>query len=217
MERRKHGLLFVGGNAPDPLWYEHLKNRFDLIVAADQGFDIACRLGIQVDRVVGDMDSVGNTEAFRLIGEDKLIRYDEDKDYTDTEIGLDLLWEMGCADVCIYGGGGGRLDHLVALLSLFERDTYPDVWVTDTHLVVTVSDDIEIVGKMGNVVSFFPVGKKPCTMTSSGLKWPLDGLVWKKGDCGVSNVISEESMRVQVKTGRLVMIGELVLLDEVMR
>ena len=217
MKKDKRGLLFVGGEAPDRKWYNSLVERFDVIVAADGGFDLAIDLGVRVDKVVGDMDSVLSIDIMNTYDHQNVIRYSEEKDDTDTEIGLKTLREMGCEYICIYGGGGGRLDHLVGLLALFDRELFPDLWITNSHMVVSIVDSVEIVGKMGYVVSFFPVGKKSCTMTSSGLKWDLNGLIWEKGDCGISNVISEQIMQVRVATGRLVMISELGLLDEVIK
>ena len=211
----KSGILFVGGNAPEPKWYQYLEDRFDIKVAADAGFDLAASLGVRPDTVVGDMDSIQSIEALATYDGADVIKYSEDKDETDTEIGLKLLWDSGCNFVCIYGGGGGRLDHLVGLLAIFDRDLFPNLWILDTHLITTISDRITIVGKKGSVVSFFPVGTEPCTMTSSGLKWGLDNLRWSKGDCGISNVISENAMWVQIKTGRLIMVGELNMIDGV--
>ena len=217
MKKEKRGLLFVGGEAPGEKWYKSLEERFDVIVAADGGFDLAIDLGVRVDKVVGDMDSVLNIDILNSYAPRDVIRFSEEKDDTDTEIGLKILRDMNCEYICIYGGGGGRLDHLVGLLALFDRELFPDLWITNSHLVASIVDGIEIVGKKGYVVSFFPAGKRSCTMTSSGLKWNLNGLIWEKGDCGISNVISEEIMQVRVAAGRLVMISELGLLDEVLR
>ncbi len=38
---------------------------------------------------------------------------------------------------------------------------------------------------------FFPVSDTEVRMTSCGLKWELDNLVWKSGDAGISNTAVE--------------------------
>jgi thiamine pyrophosphokinase len=47
-------------------------------------------------------------------------------------------------------------------------------------------------------------------MRSQGLKWPLDDLVWGRGDVGVSNEIIAENMRVNVSSGALLAVTDLM-------
>jgi len=43
-------------------------------------------------------------------------------------------------------------------------------------------------------------------MRSTGLKWPLDGLTWRNGSVGISNVACEEEVTVEMLSGRLIMV-----------
>jgi thiamine pyrophosphokinase len=43
-------------------------------------------------------------------------------------------------------------------------------------------------------------------MRSRGLKWPLDDLVWKPGDFGISNVAADDTVEVEAIEGRLLAI-----------
>ena len=113
----------------------------------------------------------------------------------------------GCNYKCIYGGGGGRLDHLMGIMTLFEREDHPNLWIADSTMVRAIDDTVVMEHCIGETVSFFPLGDRITTMSSKGLRWPLDGLKWKKGDCGISNLVSGERMQVTVKSGRLIMMS----------
>jgi thiamine pyrophosphokinase len=206
------GLLITGGVAPEKEWFRYLEGKFSTIVAADGGLDTALDLGLKVDRVVGDMDSLENPEVLARFPSKDVEVHDSKKDETDTELGLDALWDIGCTFTCIYGGGGGRLDHLLALAALFDRDRAPDLWICSNAVVVSIASSFRLETEMEQTISFFPVGEEACTMASRGLRWPLDGLRWRKGDAGVSNVASDSAVTVEMLTGRLICVGPLDIL-----
>ena len=59
------------------------------------------------------------------------------------------------------------------------------------------------------MVSFFPVGDEICRMGSIGLKWPLDGITWRKGDAGVSNKVVGNRLEIKMISGQLLYVGPL--------
>ncbi|MFP3958722.1 MAG: hypothetical protein ACLFUX_01000, partial [Spirochaetaceae bacterium] len=69
--------------------------------------------------------------------------------------------------------------------------------------------ELEYPGLRGRTVSFFPVGNEECRMRSEGLRWPLDGLVWRHGDVGISNEVVSDTLRVHMISGRLIMVRAL--------
>lgn len=209
MDSGKRGLLITGGAAPGKEWLQLIRERYDTVVAADSGLDTALRMGAEVDYAVGDMDSLSDESLLQDLPAESIIRFEQDKDFTDTELGLSVMKEKGCRFCCIFGGGAGRLDHIIGILSLFDRDDGPDMWITESAVIFLIRDTFTLNKMKGRVVSFFPMGTDVCTMTSYGLKWPLDCLQWRKGDAGVSNVVIEDRMEVKMLTGKLVFVGEL--------
>ena len=202
------GLVITGGYAPSgPV--RIATERRCLIVAADSGLEHAARWGIVPHAIVGDMDSLTDLSLIQNYTDSVVERYDTAKDKTDTEIALDFVWKRGVNRVTIVGGGGGRLDHLMGILSIFERDRYPTRWVTDRDEVTVLDSTHTFACARGEVVSFFPVGRQRCTMRTEGLRWPLDELVWERGDVGVSNECMAESCRVEMSSGRLLMVRAL--------
>ena len=75
--------------------------------------------------------------------------------------------------------------------------------------MTTIDNRIDLEGYAGAMVSFFPVGTEICTFSTSGLKWPLDNLIWKKGDAGISNIIEKNKAHIAIKSGRIIMIHDI--------
>ena len=180
----------------------------DLVVAADSGLDRLRAFSLRPDLVVGDFDSLADPSVLsEYTGRTE--SHPRDKDLTDTEIAMAAARTRGADRVVLLGGGGGRLDHLVAILAMFDREDAPDVWVTDNAVLERVEDEIDIAGTPGDTVSFFPAAGGPWVMESSGLKWELNGLSWTRGDTGVSNELTGVRAHVSVRSGRLLMVRAL--------
>ncbi len=91
----------------------------DLVIAADSGYDNACKLGLEdtVQIVVGDLDSV----KVQVLPENlKVIRVPAEKSESDAQLAVNILLEEHVTDVEFIGGLGGRLDHTLANLHLIE-------------------------------------------------------------------------------------------------
>jgi thiamine pyrophosphokinase len=203
------GVVITGGKGPEKRYVESWLEEAAQVVSADSGFDRAYEWGVQPDYVVGDMDSLANREVLTSYPQDRIVQMPHEKDYTDTEIGLQLLEEKGCHERVIMGGGGGRLDHLLGLLALFDRDPAPRAWITHREEVLLIDDYFERSGLHGQRLSFFPVGTRRCRMASCGLKWPLDPLEWVRGDVGISNEATDDRVSVTMREGALIMVREL--------
>jgi thiamine pyrophosphokinase len=211
---RRLGIAFTGGGGPQAalaqsIVEEAAGSKSLLIAAADSGLIAAEAAGLKPDWIIGDMDSLDSEERLRKYPVGRILRYPADKDYTDTELALSLLWEKGCDTVWLVGGGGGRLDHLLAIRSLFERSKFPGRWITSCEDIRCIEGPalLSLPCKAGEFLSVFPLGAGPWKAASRGLKWPLDNLPWDRGYFGVSN-IAEGAVTIQAETGRfLVMTG----------
>ncbi len=198
--------LCIGGEIPRIEKVKKILADMDIVAAADSGFDALYEAGLEADLVFGDMDSTQYREIIEALPSKQREIVPAEKDETDTEIGLRRLQEMGAERVTIIGGGGGRLDHLLGIVLLFDREIRPWKWYTARELIRSVEEELTIAGMKGRTVSLFPVGAGRCRMKSSGLKWPLDELVWKKGDAGISNVVTDETLKLEPIEGRAILI-----------
>jgi thiamine pyrophosphokinase len=208
------GLLLLGGEGPSRHLLDPILPAVVCTVAADSGFDLARRLNIVPDLLVGDLDSLAQSRELEEYPQERIRRYPRDKDDTDAELGLKALWDSGIQQVVVAGGGGGRVDHLLGLLLLFEREKTPTLWYTSKEIIQVVEGTHIVSGCQSQTVSFFPLTDTVAGMSSRGLKWPLDGLEWRRGDMGISNVFTEDPCTISVEQGRLLMIRTIVEEDD---
>ncbi|MET0800224.1 MAG: thiamine diphosphokinase [Actinomycetota bacterium] len=181
-----------------------------LVVAADVGLAEANRLGVHVDLVVGDLDSVreADLEAFERAG-GQVRRYPEDKDSTDLDLAITASIGVGVGRVVVVGGSGGRLDHLLGNALLLASPRYTEVEldaVFGASLLHVVRGRRELFGAPGELISLFAVGGSAGGVRTEGLRWPLDDAVLDEGSSlGVSNRFLGE--RAEVEVGRGVVIA----------
>jgi thiamine pyrophosphokinase len=132
---------------PDWSLIKHRLEGCSFICAADSGLDVLISWGLEPDLVVGDMDSISDPAILdRYPG---TMRYPADKDDTDTEIGIHELRARGYQRILLIGGGGGRLDHLLAIRALFEKPWGQDEWLTHRERVVRISEATRFVVPVG--------------------------------------------------------------------
>lgn len=209
MNSSETALVIVGGEHPSAERAAQLSTLVSLIVAADGGYDSCLRLGLVPDAIIGDMDSVQSALPEGEPGRTQVIRWPRDKDFTDTELAIRWAREHGRSRIILLGGGGGRLDHLLAIHALFQRPDGPDRWYTRYDESIYIRDYMRARIPGPTCLSFFPLGPQVCLARSVGLKWPLDGLNWTVGDCGISNETTNEWLELQVDSGALLLVRAL--------
>ncbi len=182
----KSALLVTGGLAPPAHCIEDRMGEFLFSCAADSGLDTMRRWNMRPQLVVGDMDSLSDADL--LLEYAEVERHPVHKDLTDTELGLSALRDRGFERIVVAGGGGGRIDHLLAIFALFNRIDGPDEWLTNNERLIRITECTSFTVRTGDTVSVFPLAGGGHSMKSTGLEWPLDDLDWNPGDFGVSNV-----------------------------
>src|SRR3954447_15853314 len=99
------------------------------VVAADSGLDRAAALGLPVDVVVGDFDSVSaeGLSAAQDAGV-RAERHPREKDATDLELAIDVaVGDGGATQVLVLAGDAGRLDHSLGNLLLLASPRFASV------------------------------------------------------------------------------------------
>ena len=207
------GIVFTGGEGPQE---KVLKTVFSnlaaetIIAAADSGITLAEKAGLKPDWIIGDMDSIKDEACLEAYPPERIIRYHKEKDLTDTELALNLLWEKGCSSIWIAGGGGGRIDHLFGIRDLFEREQFPKRWLTASEDIYCIdaalNDRLYIAAGKDTFVSVFPLGNGPWKTESTGLKWALNNVKWERGYYGLSNLAICSEVEIIVLQGRFMVI-----------
>ena len=181
------------------------------VVAADGGLQRAHELGLAVDVVVGDLDSVTpDALAAAEAAGVRVVRHPPAKDATDLELALDEAVALGARRVLVVASAGGRLDHLLGSLLLLAAERYTalelDALVGEA-LVHVVRGGRTMHGAPGELLTLLPLGGPATGVTTVGLEYPLRGETLSPGTTrGVSNVFVEREARVALERGVLLAI-----------
>lgn len=203
----QHALVLAGGELgarPDPL-------RSEFSIAADSGLRHAETLGIKVDAVIGDFDSVdpAQLERARASGAE-ILGYPTAKDQTDLELALRYAIDQGAGSIDVVGLGKGRADHELAnILLLGHKDfvgTEITGWTTNAKLM-PVHTKRTFAGQVGSTLTLSAIGGDARGVTTTGLRWKLDNDELIAGSTrGVSNEFVEPVATVTVRSGTILVI-----------
>lgn len=183
----------------------------DLVIAADSGLDHAVGAGIAVDLVIGDLDSVSADAlaAARAAGV-AVEQHPPDKDATDLELALAAAVRHGAAHIVVLGGGGGRIDHLLANAMLLASPAWADIdieWHVDSAHILAIRTEATLTGKPGDLLTLLAIGEPADGVTTEGLAYELsDDVLLASSTRGVSNTFTGSQARVTVRTGILLAI-----------
>ena len=178
-----------------------------IVIAADQGWTLAQRLDLDVDHLVGDLDSLdpADLRVATSRGVD-IHRHPTDKDDTDLALALQLAYELGAVEVLVCDGGGDRGDHAVANLLTVAgwAGRMTATLTTSTATITMVTRGREVTGEVGSPVSLLPVFGPVREITTTGLLYRLsDDLLSPGSSRGVSNELVAPTARISVGSGTL--------------
>lgn len=204
-------VVVAGGGPPSPDAVALLPPSAP-VVAADSGVDTALAIGLDIDVVVGDLDSVTpeGLAAAEAAGA-RIVRHPVAKAATDLALALGEAAAIlgGGGEVIVLGGCGGRLDHLVAgILALAD-----EAWVglalraylgPATVHVLHGPGERRVGGEVGDLITLIPVGGVAEGVRTAGLRYPLrDESLGPATTRGVSNVIESHPATVALRAGVL--------------
>ena len=165
-----HGVTLVGAG---PFKRSDLVESVALaptLIAADGGANLCVSAGFFPEAVIGDLDSIlPGTRA--ALPDANFIEIAE-QDTTDFE---KCMQRIDAPFVLATGFAAGRLDHMLAVLSVMARDVGPPViLLADRDILFAAPKEITLDVKAGTRVSLFPLAE--VKGASNGLKWPIDRL-----------------------------------------
>jgi thiamine pyrophosphokinase len=210
----RHALIFIGGNSPESSVRDLLPEA-GLVIAADSGWEHATALGYQPDLLIGDMDSIRPEHLVEAHASDaEIIEHPTDKDFTDTELALQLARKFDYRHIHLVSGGGDRFDHLLAMVhSLVSHadDATMSAHIGDNYvLIVTPREAAQLELPIGSTVSLIPLGGNAKGVTTTGLQWELKrDTLHSFASRGVSNIATSPDVRISLRTGALAIISTL--------
>lgn len=178
-----------------------------VIICADGGMRYAEQLNIAPDLVVADLDS-----ADKLINCREFIRLMTEKDDTDTQHCVQIAIERGCHNIYLVCATGGRIDHLLANLSLCEYAA--------THSCrLIIRDQGNLVCYQGEgtqeyrmipdlrYISIIPLDSCLSGVTLAGLKYPLQSsCLYRSEVISISNEPVQSHFSITIAKGKALVV-----------
>jgi thiamine pyrophosphokinase len=211
-------LIFAGGLAPSDLTL-HAVNKIEqveLVFAADSGLHIAQKLGLHVDAIIGDMDSVDvNALAEAKSRGTKIIQHDRDKNFTDLHSALLYTAECGTKKIVVVTAGGGRLDHQLGVIAaMFDpqlRQTQVEaIWDNEEIFALQGPASCEFSAEVEDIVGLQAFSASAVGISTTGLRWQLHNEQLANHETrGVSNEATEKRISVSLVSGQLLVIHQM--------
>lgn len=215
--------IFAGGEPISAETAREYGEYFDssFIVSADKGFELARRLGVRSDLIIGDFDSATGRPDGRNVEV-----YPCEKDDTDLMLAIKKGFEHGCDEFRIFGATGGRLDHMIGniqgLAYILSQGGLGEI-ISDRESVKLVSaGSYKIKHRKDFSLSLFAYSDSVEGLSISGVKYSAENATLKNNyPLGVSNVITGESSdpegvksaHIQFKKGTLLIIQSYLFTD----
>lgn len=199
--KSKRAVVFTGGLGPSFEVIREVLENSEISIAADSGWDLAAGMGVRPDYYIGDMDSIHDHAGLSVLPEDRIMKHPVDKDWTDTELAIKFLEDNNYRDIVLIGGGGGRIDHLLALIALFNRKNKPAEWFTSTEHIIYAERDCELECIIGQTVSIFSCGIQESVVSTKGLKWELIEYRTSPVQFSISNTALKNCITCKIHSG----------------
>lgn len=113
----KRAFVYTGGEIFSQYITERPEGE-DIVIAADSGYESAKQMGVKVDLLIGDFDSLKGGLPKDV---PEILQVPEKKDLTDTQLAVEKAVEMGACEIFIIGSTSGRLDHTLSTLAILEN------------------------------------------------------------------------------------------------
>jgi thiamine pyrophosphokinase len=212
-------LLLVAILTNGPMVYtdalKHQIQQCNWVIAVDGGLRHCEAMGIVPNLMVGDFDSVSR-ELMAKYPNVPLVVLDRAKDSTDLETALRTLDMTQVDKIYLYGGAGGRQDHVLGHYYFLLR--YPGKLILQTgdETVFAVTPQLGTVvvpSVKGQTISLMPFYGPVHNVVTEGLKWELPGSTLHKDFLGISNVCLGDQFTIRVGEGALLCMINRSLID----
>ena len=186
-----------------------------LVIAADSGYLTAKRLGVRVDMLIGDLDSLDKDKlSAHELDETQKILVSPIKDDTDTQLAIDTAISRGATKITLIGGLGGRLDHTLSSVFMLEylAERKVDCAMTDgknrVHIMRASGEKQTLTVERGyKYLSLVSLTDACRGVSITGVYYPLDSVeLTRKYSYAVSNEITAEAAVITLSQGVMLVI-----------
>ena len=197
-------LFVAGGRTPDENFFKAVAQGRK-VFCIDKGIEICRDCNILPKVLIGDFDSAENS-ALNWAIENKIPikNYPVDKDFTDTQLALNLFSKN--IPAIVTGIFGGRLDHLFS--NVFTCANYENIFLADEREIIFYVKGGECVEvnffQMPLAVSLLPITETCEGVSTENLHWELSNATLKQiYPNATSNRADNSKIKISVEVGTL--------------
>lgn len=194
-------VIFVGGDAPQ---YNNISWVPNCIIAVDSGLLVCKNWKIIPDVVIGDFDTTSIEESKLYAPKSKIINFDTNKNCSDSFLALEYAYKNNYRDITMVGGVGQRLDHFIALLTLFSHRYAPNRIIGPQYQLERFFEihRVDCRNISDKYISFFSLGKIT-RQNTQGLRWDLTDIILSSEYNSLSNEYVDECVTISMQEGEL--------------
>ena len=201
----KIAYLFLNGElrGNKNFYLDFIKNNKGDIYCADGGANFCYELTLIPKEIYGDLDSIKDeVKKFYQEKDIKFIKFQVEKDYTDSELVLNEIQNKYDIIYCI-AGLGGSIDHELTNINLLAK--YPNlIFISEKEKIFKIDSDSKFNGMINTKISFVIFSDQVKGLTLKGFKYSIENLDIKKGEARcISNIIVENKANLLIKSGSL--------------
>ncbi|MBP2072494.1 MULTISPECIES: thiamine diphosphokinase [Thermoanaerobacterium] len=203
--------IISNGEFNDSDYIRKLINNCDYVICADGGANIAYKLGIVPNLIIGDLDSADKQiiDYYKKDGV-QVDKYPTEKDETDTQLATLKAIELGTDEIIYIASIGSRFDHSIANLSLLLyllKRNIKGIIASEKNEIHLVDRSLELEGKIGDIVSLIPYSTDVKGIYTDGLYYSLSGQDMSLDmPYGISNVFINNKIKIKIDSGLLLVI-----------
>ena len=201
--------IFSGGLMSENDFDSFLLPEPDYVISADAGFLQAEKFGYKTDCLIGDFDTLPNipeNDRYR-----ELIRFQSEKDDTDTMLAVRHAIEKGYDEIFVFGALGGRFDHTFAniqALSFISEQGKKGYIVSENEYITVLNPGEYIFDKSeGYSFSAFALSDDVTGVTEKGFKYNPENVTIKNSfPIGVCNEFVDEKGVISFENGKILIV-----------
>ena len=201
----KIAYLFLNGElrGSKKFYLDFIEKNMGDIYCADGGANICYELGLTPKEIYGDLDSIKNeVKEFYQEKNIKFIKFQVEKDYTDSELILNEIQNKYNVIYCI-AGLGGSIDHELTNINLLDK--YSNlIFISEKEKIFKIDSNYKFNNMINTKISFVIFSDEVKDLILKGFKYNIENLNIKKGEARcISNIILENEAVLLIKSGSL--------------
>lgn len=206
-----NALIVTNGTLEDLNYLTIQASLNDFVICADGAVQYMKKINRIPEIVAGDLDSISEENLEWLKKNQVTVhQYEPRKNYTDTELAVNLAIERGAIFITLTGATGGRTDHMLANIFLLKLLYNKGVnGMIDDHReeIRLLQEGVVLSWNPGDTVSLIPLSEVVHQVSLEGFEYPLknESLLLGSSRC-ISNIVTHSPVRIEMGKGLILAI-----------